>query len=329
MEVWNTIVNAFKNENFGTLLQAAAIFCIGLIIIKIIMVATRHMLSRSRIDSVLYSFVQNSIKVLCLMILIITVLGYVGVPTSTFVTVIAAAGAAIALAIKDTLGNFAGGLLIILNKPFSKGDFIECSGVTGKVQQIDLMYSRLQTFDNKLISMPNAILANSFLVKKVVFRVSLLPIVQICSALVVSMFFHVVLFLMFAVYGYPPSIYNLQVFYYLFALICLVFGLSLITSSLVIFLKDIGQLVGMLLQFLFWGTPIFWSLSMIPSGYQWFFKMNPLYYIIEGYRRSFISHEWFWTLGWTTIGFWLVTIVVVLAGAAVFHRLRPHFADVL
>ena len=161
MEVWNTIVNAFKNENFGTLLQAAAIFCIGLIIIKIIMVATRHMLSRSRIDSVLYSFVQNSIKVLCLMILIITVLGYVGVPTSTFVTVIAAAGAAIALAIKDTLGNFAGGLLIILNKPFSKGDFIECSGVTGKVQQIDLMYSRLQTFDNKLISMPNAILANN------------------------------------------------------------------------------------------------------------------------------------------------------------------------
>ena len=175
----------------------------------------------------------------------------------------------------------------------------------------------------------NAIIANSFLVKKVVFRVSLLPIVQICSALVVSMFFHVALFLMFAVYGYPPSIYNVQVVYYLFALICLVFGLSLITSSLVIFLKDIGQFVGMLLQFLFWGTPIFWSLSMIPAEYQWFIKLNPLYYIIEGYRRSFITHEWFWDLGWTTPGYWLVTIIVVIAGAAIFRRLRPHFADVL
>lgn len=85
--------------------------------------------------------------------------------------------------------------------------------------------------------------------KKVVFRVSLLPMIQILSALMVNMFFVAVLFMMFALYGYMPSIYNLQVFYYLFGSICLVFGLSLVTSSPVVFMKDVGQLVAMLIQF--------------------------------------------------------------------------------
>ena len=163
-------------------------------------------------------------------------------------------------------------------------------------------------FSEAWSSATNSIVANSFLVKKVVFRVSLLPIIQIMSALLVNLFFIAVLFIMFALYGYMPNIYNLQVVYYLFALICLTFGLSLITSSLIIFLKDIGQLVGMMLQFGFWGTPIFWSLKILPEQYQWILKINPMYYIVEGYRNSFIYHEWFWNLGWTNLSFWLITI---------------------
>jgi len=175
----------------------------------------------------------------------------------------------------------------------------------------------------------SSILANSFLVKKVVFRVSLLPMIQICSALVVNLFFVIILFAMFAIYGYMPSVYNVQILYYLFALICLTFGLSLITSSLIIFLKDIGQLVAMILQFMFWGTPIFWSLKMIPGQYQWILKVNPMYYIVEGYRNAFIYHEWFWNLGYTNYSFWIITILMVLTGTFVFKKLRPHFADVL
>lgn len=116
-------------------------------------------------------------------------------------------------------------------------------------------------FSEAWSSATNSIVANSFLVKKVVFRVSLLPIIQIMSALLVNLFFIVVLFIMFAVYGYMPNIYNLQVIYYLFALVCLTFGLSLITSTLIIFLKDVGQLVNMVVQFGFWGTPIFGALK--------------------------------------------------------------------
>lgn len=184
-------------------------------------------------------------------------------------------------------------------------------------------------FSDALQAATGSIYNNSFLVKKVVFRVSLLPMIQILSALMVNMFFVAVLFLMFALYGYMPSIYNLQVFYYLFGSICMVFGLSLITSSLVVFMKDVGQLVAMLIQFGFWGTPIFWSLKLIPESYQWVFKLNPMYYIIEGYRNSFIYHKWFWELGYTNISFWLFTVIVMLFGAFIFKKLRPHFADVL
>lgn len=184
-------------------------------------------------------------------------------------------------------------------------------------------------FNDALMAATNSIYSNSYLVKKVVFRVSLLPMIQILSALLINGFFVGVLFVMFACYGYWPSIYNLQVFYYLLGCICLVFGLSLITSSLMIFMKDIGQLVAMCIQFGFWGTPIFWSIKLIPDNYQWIFKLNPMYYVIEGYRNSFIYHKWFWELGYINIWFWAVTIAVMLLGAIIFKKLRPHFADVL
>lgn len=184
-------------------------------------------------------------------------------------------------------------------------------------------------FNDAWTSATHSIMGNSFLVKKVVFRVSLLPIIQILSALLVNSFFILVLFLMFAFYGHMPSLYNIQVLYYLFALICFVFGLSLITSTLIIFLRDIGQLVGMLLQFGFWGTPIFWSLNMLPAEYAWIFKLNPMYYIVEGYRESFIYNHWFWERGYINLEFWLVTLLLVVLGVVVFKKMRPHFADVL
>lgn len=163
MEILGQILKAFEDDNFGSLLQAAAAFVIGLVIIKIILITVRKVLARSAIDSVLYKFIINSIKIICFIVLILTVLNWVGVPTSTLVTVIAAAGAAIALAVKDSLSNFAGGLLIMVNKPFSQGDYIEVdiNDITGKVQEIDLLYSKLITFDNKIISIPNSILANN------------------------------------------------------------------------------------------------------------------------------------------------------------------------
>lgn len=180
-----------------------------------------------------------------------------------------------------------------------------------------------------LPSATNAILDNSFLVKKIVFRVSLLPIVKITSAVIVHLFFMVFMMFMYMVYGYEPNLYWLQMFYYLFSAIILLLGLSWITSSVVIFFRDLGQLVSMSIQFGFWLTPIFWSLTMVPEKYRWLFELNPAHYITQGYRDALINHVWFWEKPMEALLFWGITLIFFALGAIVFRKLRPHFADVL
>ena len=182
---------------------------------------------------------------------------------------------------------------------------------------------------DSISSATNSILDNSYLVKKVVFRVALLPIVKIISAFIVHVFFVGILLLMFGVYGYMPTLYNLQIIYYMLAASCLLLGIAWLTSALTVFLKDVGQLTAMILQFGFWGTPIFWSFRTIPEKYMLFLKLNPAYYIIEGYRNSFIYNRWFWEDVNLTVYYWLITGIMLMIGAVAFKKLRPHFADVL
>jgi lipopolysaccharide transport system permease protein/teichoic acid transport system permease protein len=184
-------------------------------------------------------------------------------------------------------------------------------------------------FADTLQNGTNSILANSFLVKKVVFRVSLLPIVPLLASLIVHLFFVFFMFAMFIYYGYMPNLYWLQIIYYLFATSILLLGLSWITSSIIIFFKDTGQLIAMILQFGFWLTPIFWSINIVPPQYQSLIKLNPMVYIIEGYRNSMIYHKWFWEDLNMSIYFWFIAILFFGMGAIIFRKLRPHFADVL
>ncbi|MNI39229.1 Teichoic acid translocation permease protein TagG [compost metagenome] len=184
-------------------------------------------------------------------------------------------------------------------------------------------------FADSLNSSSNSIIEYSYLVKKVVFRVSILPIVKIYSALFVHFFFILFLFVMFMFYGYSPSIYYLQLPYYLGSMIVLVIGLSWLTASLAVFLKDVGQIVAMLIQFGFWLTPIFYSLEIVPDKYAFILKLNPMFYIIEGYRETFIYNKWFWEHPNLTLNFWVVTIIILTVGIVLFKKLKPHFADVL
>jgi lipopolysaccharide transport system permease protein/teichoic acid transport system permease protein len=185
-------------------------------------------------------------------------------------------------------------------------------------------------FSECLSSASSSILDNGFLVKKVAFSMGMLPLVKILSSLVIHLFFILVIFCMFAVYGHMPSLYNLQVFYYLFCAIVLLLGISWLTSSMMLFLRDTGQVVNMLLQFAFWMTPIFWSPKNLSIKALNIIKLNPVYYIVEGYREAFIYKTWFWQQHYMmTLYFWCVTGFFFVVGALVFRRLRPHFADVL
>jgi ABC-type polysaccharide/polyol phosphate export permease len=169
----------------------------------------------------------------------------------------------------------------------------------------------------------------SYLVKKVVFKVSIIPIIKLLSALFIHLFFIGVIVIVFALYGYPPRLRNLQVLYYLFASIVLLVGLSWITSALTIFVRDVAQVVNTALQFGFWVTPIFWNIKMVPEKYHTLMKLNPAYYITEGYRNSFISGIGFWEYPQWGLDYWILTLFVFIIGALLFLKLRPHFADVL
>ena len=184
-------------------------------------------------------------------------------------------------------------------------------------------------FADSLQSATQSVLSNSYLVKKVLFRVSLLPMIQIISALTVHIFFILFMFGMFLYYGYAPSVYWIQIIYYLFATIVLVLGISWMTSSIVVFFKDLGQIVAMIIQFGFWLTPIFWSIKILPEKYHDLIFYNPAYYLIEGYRDSLVYNIWFWEKPELTVQYWIITALFFFGGAVVFRKLRPHFADVL
>jgi lipopolysaccharide transport system permease protein/teichoic acid transport system permease protein len=85
----------------------------------------------------------------------------------------------------------------------------------------------------------------------------------------------------------------------------------------------------MIIQFGFWLTPIFWSMKMVPQKYYWIISLNPMVYIIDGYRNSMIYNRWFWEESGMTLYFWTFTAVIFVLGALTFKKLRPHFSDVL
>lgn len=169
----------------------------------------------------------------------------------------------------------------------------------------------------------------SFLLKRVNIRLSILPIVKLASAMVPHLFF---MFLAIALAWYnhfAPSLYTLQLFYYLFASSAFLLGVSWLTSSTNLFVPDVKKTVGIIVQFGFWLTPIFWDLSKIPEQYRWILKLNPAYYIVSGYRDAIIYHRWFWERPYETLYYWTLTLLILYSGITVFKKLRPHFAEVV
>lgn len=137
---------------------------IGLILMKIVMGLTKKWLDKSSADLSVYTFVKNAVKVVYIIVLVTMCLSLIGVPMSTVIAVLGAAGAAIALALKDSLANVAGGIMIITTRPFKKGDLVDVGDVTGLVDKIDLFLTTLKTYDNKTITIPNGLINTSILV---------------------------------------------------------------------------------------------------------------------------------------------------------------------
>ena len=186
-------------------------------------------------------------------------------------------------------------------------------------------------FQDALNGGTNALMEYNYLVKKVVFKISILHIVKVFSALFVHVFFVAFALVICSLNGYTPTLYTLQIVYYTGCTFVFALALVYATSAIVVFFRDLTQIINIILQVGVWMTPIMWDLNML-SGHPMLmkaFKLNPMYYIVSGYRDSILGHTWLtahWKWG---IYFWVLTIIIFVFGSVIFKRLKPHFADVL
>ncbi len=187
-------------------------------------------------------------------------------------------------------------------------------------------------FQDALVGGTNALLEYNYLVKKVVFQISVLPVVKIVAALFVHGFFVLFIIILYACYGRMPDLYYIQLLYYCLCMVLLVTGLCSITSAVVVFFRDLGQIIGIGLQVGIWLTPIMWVAETALQNHRVLhtvLKLNPMYYVVSGYRDCFINKKWFFEEPLWTLYFWCFTLAALLFGGWVFRRLRVHFADVL
>lgn len=182
---------------------------------------------------------------------------------------------------------------------------------------------------NTLNSTTESITGNGFLVKKISFKVSILPLVQIGSSLLVHLTLVGLLLLVFLLYGYAPSIYWLQLPVLILLSLFMLLGVGWLVSSVCVFVKDIKPLVAVMTQIGFWATPILWNIDRVPEKYQLFVQLNPAVFIIENFRNSLYKEVWIWQQPKLLMFYMLVTVFFLIFGAFVFSRLRPHFGDVI
>lgn len=184
-------------------------------------------------------------------------------------------------------------------------------------------------FSEALTNGTMALVEYNYLVKKVVFKISILPIIKVIGATFIHGFFVCILLVIAACYGYMPSVYTLQIFYYSFCTFVFVLALTYTTCALEVFIRDIAQIINIALQIGMWATPIMWDFGAISEGWAKLLKLNPLVYIVNGYRSAIYGHSWFFEDFFSTMYFWIVTVVLFGVGALVFKKLKVHFADVL
>lgn len=138
------------------IILAIVIYYVGKKVVKLISTLIRKGLDKSGTDPMLSSFVLSILEFVGLLLVVIVALSQLGVDTTSFVALLGAAGLAVGLALKNSLQNFAAGVMILIFKPFQKGHFIEGAGVAGTVDDIGIIVTKLKTPDNKIIIVPNS-----------------------------------------------------------------------------------------------------------------------------------------------------------------------------
>lgn len=180
-----------------------------------------------------------------------------------------------------------------------------------------------------IVASVNSISSKRSLVTNVVFPLEILPLTSMLSAQISYFVGLVIIFVLIGVYSIGYSFYNFQFFYYFVALLFFASGLCWLLAAINVYLKDFSQIVAVLLNIWFWATPIVWPATTISKSFSQAMLYNPLYYIVDGYRKTFIYHQGFWHHLGPTFSFWAVSLAFFVFGITLFSRLKTGFSDVI
>lgn len=144
-----------RGMTLGKALSVALLFVCCLAVMKAIMAIIDRTMTRLKVEPTVHRFTRSCLKVLMWMITGLMVAGYLDLPINSLVTVLGVAGVALSLSLQGSLSNLAGGITVMVSRPFAAGDYVEAGGVSGTVEEIGLVYTKLKTVDNKLILIPN------------------------------------------------------------------------------------------------------------------------------------------------------------------------------
>ncbi|MEL7185074.1 MAG: mechanosensitive ion channel domain-containing protein [Pseudomonadota bacterium] len=163
---WNQIIEFLKTEGVElgiNIAIAIAIFYIGKLAVSLVVRGLRKVMRRQEIDKTLETFIANLVRAVLMIVVIIAAIGQVGIQTTSFIAIFGAAGLAVGLALQGSLSNFAAGVLIVLFRPYRVGDFVEAAGISGSVEQVQILTTVLKTADNKQIIVPNSQIMGSII----------------------------------------------------------------------------------------------------------------------------------------------------------------------
>jgi len=183
-------------------------------------------------------------------------------------------------------------------------------------------------FSTAFAQATHSIKSFSFMINLVHLRMSFVPFISILSAFFTHLIVLGIAIFILLLSGIGFSWYWFQLIYFMLALWLLLIGLTWFTSALVVYVRDLQYLISIGMRAMFFLTPIFWDITMFPEQYRHYFKLNPLYHIVEGYRMSLLYHQPFWSDGYAMLSFWVFTLIFLFTGAYVFKRLSPNFIDV-
>ncbi|NMB17956.1 MAG: ABC transporter permease [Erysipelothrix sp.] len=170
------------------------------------------------------------------------------------------------------------------------------------------------------------------ILSKMSFPMSIIPSYVIFSEFYIHLMSMTVTFIVFIILRQPFSIYLLQLPYYMFAGLCLMFSISLVMSTLSTIIRDVHMLLNSVLRMLLYLSGVLWPISLL-SNYPLlmkFMKVNPVYYLISGYRAAFFEQKWLFITEWKyTLAFWIIVGVLFLFGSKLHMKFRRHFIDYL